>query len=631
MCGIVGRLTWDGTPVDRNLLARQCNALRHRGPDEEGIWVEGPVGLAMRRLKVVDLVGGQQPMDNLRCPRRNNRPPLRLIYNGEIYNAPALRSELEKRGHLFRSHSDTEVLLHALEEWGNDTWQQLNGMFAVALYDEGTGRLTLARDRFGIKPLYYSLGPDGLRFASEIKALLLDPSLDRIPKPRGHQRLFLPSLRSHAPHNFKSVAKLSPGTYLTVDAHTRSAESTSFAGMEPRPKIPLKRAEWLRGLDDRLASAVSRQLVADVPVGVFLSGGLDSSSIASYVNRLGRPLDSFHVHFSSPSYSEREDAARTARHLGLRHHEWEMPPPTPDFIEQAIGAFDEPFADASILPTFFLCEKTRAHVTAVLSGDGGDEIFAGYPTYLADRWARWYRRLPHSLQRLLDKMGAATPVSFRRISLDYKLKAFLAAAGRPQPLAHFGWQEMFHPDEKQRLFSPSFLSQELGDPTESFHRAFEEAGATDDLTAWMWLDRRTHLMDEYLVKVDRLSMAHSLEVRVPLLDNDVVEWAAQIPDEEKLGAWTTKQPLRLLMKDRLPKSVVRGAKRGFAPPLAEWLAGPLHDWAASVLSPTRVGRTNVFQPDTPIRLLTEHTTRHRDNSRRLWTILSFILWSEKKG
>lgn len=630
MCGIVGRLTWTGTPVDRDLLARQCESLRHRGPDESGLWAEGPVGLAMRRLKVVDLVGGQQPMDNRSCPRRNNRPLLRLIYNGEIYNAPMLRSDLENRGHRFQSHSDTEVLLHALEEWGNEAWQRFNGMFAAALYDPGTACLTLARDRFGIKPLYYHLGPEGLQFASEIKALLLDPALDPSLNPAAINAYF--SLR-YVPTPltiYKSVAKLFPGTYLTVDFRTHQTMSTCFAGMEPRTTTSLKRAEWLGELDKRLASAVSRQLVADVPVGVFLSGGLDSSTIASYVNQLGRPLNSFHVHFSSPTYSERADAAQTARQLGLNHHEWEMPLPSPEFIERAVGAFDEPFADASILPTFFLCEKTRAHVTAVLSGDGGDEIFAGYPTYLADRWARAYRLLPLTIQRLLKGVGTGIPVSFGRISFDYKLKAFLAAAGRQQPLAHFGWQEMFHAKEKQGLFTPAFFSQNNGgDPAESFYRAYNEAGTKDDLTAWMWMDRRTHLMDEYLVKVDRLSMAHSLEVRVPLLDNDVVEWAAQIPDDEKLGVWTTKQPLRRLMKNRLPKSVVRGTKRGFTPPLAEWLAGPLHDWAASVLSPSRVLRTNVLQPDLPRHLLEEHTAKQRDNSRRLWTLISFILWTER--
>jgi asparagine synthase (glutamine-hydrolysing) len=220
---------------------------------------------------------------------------------------------------------------------------------------------------------------------------------------------------------------------------------TPFAGKEPRPETPLTQKEWMGELDRRLSSAVSRQLVADVPVGVFLSGGLDSSTIASYVHQLGRPLDSFHVHFASPSYSEREEAASTAHRLGLHHHEWEMGPPSPEFIERAVGVFDEPFADASILPTFFLCEQTRRHVTAVLSGDGGDEIFAGYPTYLADRWARWFRRLPAVIQQALKNASAAAPVSFRRISWDYKLKTFLAAAGRPQPLAHFGWQEMFTP------------------------------------------------------------------------------------------------------------------------------------------------------------------------------------------
>lgn len=632
MCGIVGRLAWSGAAVDRDLLARQCDALRHRGPDESGVWVDGPVGLAMRRLKVVDLVGGQQPMDNRSCPLRRERPPLRLVYNGEIYNAPALREQLLARGHRFQSHSDTEVLLHALEEWGTSAWERFNGMFAVALYDEGSRQLTLARDRFGIKPLYYSLGSDGLRFASEIKALLVDPSLDRTQNPAAINAYF--SLR-YVPTPlsiFKAVSKLAPGTFLTVDARSGSAVSTSFAGMVSRPDPALTREEWLGPLDERLTTAVSRQLVADVPVGIFLSGGLDSSTLAHYVNKLGRPLDSFHIHFASPSYSEREDAARTAKQLGLRHHEWEMTVPTPDFIEQAVGVFDEPFADASVLPTFLLCEKTRGHVTAVLSGDGGDEIFAGYPTYLADRWARWYRRLPNVLRRGLEKAGAAAPVSFNRISLDYKLKAFLAAAGRPQPLAHFGWQEMFRPEEKLELFRPSFLSKkELGDPAESFHRAFAEAGATDDLTTWMWMDRRTHLLDEYLVKVDRLSMAHSLEVRVPLLDNDVVDWAAKIPVGEKLGFSTTKLPLRRLMKERLPASVVNGTKRGFTPPLAEWLAGPLHKWAASVLDPVRVGRTNVLQPNAPRRWLDEHTARRRDNSRRLWTIISFVLWSEKFG
>ncbi|MBK8871469.1 MAG: asparagine synthase (glutamine-hydrolyzing) [Elusimicrobia bacterium] len=640
MCGIVGRVAWSG-PIDRSLLIRQSDALLHRGPDEGGLWVEGPVGLAMRRLKVVDLVGGQQPMDNRECPCHSLRGTLRLVFNGEIYNTPTLKPELLARGHKFKSHSDTEVLLHALEEWGDNAWNKLNGMFAVAVYDERAHRLTLARDRHGIKPLYYNLGPDGVRFASEIKALLLDPALSREKDPSAVDAYFSLGYVPTPLSIYKSISKLPPGSALSIDVASRSPRLMPFAGFEPR-SAPLGRAEWMEGLDDRLAAAVARQMVSDVPIGVSLSGGLDSSAIASYVNRLGRPLDSFHVYFASPSYSEREEAGRTANRLGLRHHEWEMPTPPPDEVERVVGLFDEPLSDPSVLPTEFLFRKTREHVTVTLSGDGGDEIFAGYPTYLADRWARWYRRLPVAAQNLLRRMGTALPVSFQRISWDFKLKSFLAAAGRPQPLAHLGWQELFTAEEKysrsavdgkppafagdsgNTLFNRSFIPG--ANPVESFHRAYQESGGIDHLTAWMWLDRRTHLMDRFLVKVDRLSMAHSLEVRVPMLDNEVVDWSARIPDSDQLGLFTTKRSLRSLMKDRLPSNVVRGSKKGFAPPLAEWLAGPLYSWAASVLSPAQLRRTEFLNAEAPRVWLAEHRSKHRDHSRRLWTLMNYVLW-----
>jgi asparagine synthase (glutamine-hydrolysing) len=639
MCGIVGRLAWSG-PIDQSLLNRQSDALRHRGPDEGGLWVNGPIGLAMRRLKVVDLVGGQQPMDNRDCPRHTSHGTIRLVYNGEIYNTPSLKSDLLSRGHKFKSHSDTEVLLHAIEEWGDDIWNKLNGMFAVAVYDEQARRLTLARDRHGIKPLYYNIGSDGVRFASEIKALLLDPAISREQNPDAVDAYFSLGYVPTPLSIYKSVAKLPPGTILSIDAASRSPRLIPFTGFESR-SAPLGRAEWMEGLDNRLAAAVARQLVSDVPIGVSLSGGLDSSAIAFYVNQLGKPLDSFHVYFASPSYSEREEASRTAKQLGLRHHEWEMPTPTPDEIERVVGLFDEPLSDYSVLPTDFLFRNTRQHVTVTLSGDGGDEIFAGYPTYLADRWARWYRRFPIPAQNFLRKLGGTLPVSFKRISWDFKVKKFLAPAGRPQPLAHLGWQELFTAEEKyfkltangkspaldgdsgKTLFNRSFIPG--ADPSESFCRAFQESGGIDDLTAWMWLDRRTHLLDRFLVKVDRLSMAHSLEVRVPILDNEVVDWSARIPDNDQLGLFTTKRSLRRLMKDRLPPSVVRGSKKGFAPPLAEWLAGPLYSWAESILSPARLRRTEFLNAEAPRVWIAEHRAKQRDHSRRLWTLLNYVL------
>jgi asparagine synthase (glutamine-hydrolysing) len=631
MCGIVGKIAWSSaSQVDPGLLERMAGRLRHRGPDEGGVWVQDGVGLAMRRLRIIDLSGGQQPMSNSHCPVASKTGPLRLVYNGEIYGFRDLRADLEKRGHRFHSSSDTEVILHAFEEFGEGFLDHLNGMFGLALYAERNKVLYLARDRMGIKPVYYRAASGSFSFASEIKALLEDPETSREWDSRALNEFFslryIPTPRSA----FKEIKKLEPGHYLKI-SNGRIENKLFWVYSPPRvPRRPI--SYYLERVDSLLKRSVETHMVSDVPLGVFLSGGLDSTTVASYVHAAGKHLDSFTVYFQERSFSEREEAALVAARYGLRHHEMEVRPDVETLAGPLAEVFDEPFADPSIIPTFYLCQFARTLVTVTLSGDGGDELFGGYPTYLADRLSALYRRFPGIVQEALLKAGRLLPVSFDRLSFDYRMKAFLKSAARPQPQAHYGWQEMFYPDEKPGLFAPDFWRQvENLPPEESFVRAYNEAEARTELEKMLFVDQRTHLMDEYLVKMDRLSMAHSLEVRVPLLDRALVEFAAEIPGVYKLHGWTTKYIMRRLMRDRLPQEVLKGPKKGFNPPLANWLVGHLQSWARERLSPSEVRKTGILNPDMPMALFEEHLARRKDNFRRLWTILSFLLWFEKYG
>jgi len=631
MCGIVGKIAWapESAPSPA-LLEKMADRLRHRGPDEGGVWTSGNAGLAMRRLKIIDLKSGQQPMDNAHCPRAGGVGPLRLVYNGEIYGYQGLRKDLEARGHLFQSTSDTEVILHSFEEFGEDFLDRLNGMFGLALYVERDGTLYLARDRMGIKPVYYRAGAKSFAFASEIKALLADPETARAWNPAAISEFFslryIPTPRSA----FREIQKLEPGHYLKVRAGR--VEKKNYWRFRPAPPVRRPLASYIEEMDALLKEAVRTHLVSDVPLGVFLSGGLDSTTVASYVHQAGLHLDSFTIYFAEKSFSERSLAALTAERYGLRHHEMEVKPDVAGLAEKFAHIFDEPFADPSVIPTYCLSQFARERVTVTLSGDGGDELFGGYPTYIADRFAAVYRRFPALARRALRAACNLLPTSHDRLSVDYRLKAFLRAAERPQPQAHMGWHEMFFPDEKAGLFTPEFWGAAQAAPVdESFQRAFTEAEARTALERMLYVDQRTHLMDEYLVKVDRLSMAHSLEVRVPLLDRALVEFAASIPAAYKIHGFTTKYITRRLMKDRLPPEVLRAPKMGFNPPLAAWLAGPLYGWAKERLDPAEVRKTGVLNPDRPLALLQEHAERRRDNYRRLWTILSFMMWFEKYG
>lgn len=634
MCGICGKLTWgEKGPINKALLERMNHAMTHRGPDEEGYYFQefsgppggkiGAVGLAMRRLSIIDLSTGKQPIFN-------ETKDVVVVYNGETYNFQDLKSELEALGHTFRTHTDTEVLVHGYETWGDELPAKLNGMFGFAIWDQKRQRLLLVRDRAGIKPVYYAASKGRLVFGSEIKVLLEDPEVSREIDPQAVGD-FLSTRCVPTPRSiYKSIRKLEPATALIWEKGNIVFKKYWDYRPTYAHKWSLKR--HLEETDALLDDAIKRQLVSDVPLGTFLSGGVDSPTISWYAKKHKPDLMSFNIYFSDRSFSERDEALSVAKHLGTNHIEKEVYPDVQPLIPKLIDIFDEPFADDSMIPTYFLTKLAREHMTVALSGDGGDELFGGYPTYLADEAAMIYRRLPNLLTKnILEPLIRKLPVSHDRISLDYKAKAFVKAARRSSPLEHFGWTEIFDEESKEGLYSKQFIEETRDHITaESYIHAWADGSARKGLDRFLYVDQRTHMMDEFLVKVDRLSMAHSLEVRPPFLDHRLVELAAEIPMKYKVRGWTTKYILRRLMKDRLPKSIVTGAKKGFSPPTARWLATDLLGYVRKKFSEDHLKAIPYLNPQYPGRLLEEHVNKKHNWYRRLWTLLMFVEWYDRK-
>lgn len=634
MCGICGFITWSESPqLNRAVLESMNRALTHRGPDDEGYFQDrfkatdsgkpGVVGLAMRRLSIIDLATGHQPMFN-------ETGDVVVVYNGETYNFSELRSELIAQGHVFKTHSDTEVLVHGYEAWGEDMPSKLNGMFGFALWDKKNERLLLGRDRMGIKPLYYALLDDRLVFGSEIKALLMDSGIPRDIDPFALDDFlsfrYIPTPLSI----YKAIRKLEPATLLIWEkGRVRFKRYWTF---NPSPIEDKGLDYYLEKTDALLEDAIKRQMISDVPLGTFLSGGLDSPAITYYAKKQKPDLMTFNIFFPDKSFSERDQASLVARHLETRHIEKEVTADIINLIPKLVDVFDEPFADDSMVPTYFLTQLAREQMTVALSGDGGDELFGGYFTYIADDLAGAYRRIPGFLRRsFIEPMVNVLPTSFGRISLDYRAKAFIQAADRESPYEHFGWTEVFRPETKEKLYYSWFWNIVQNRPmAESYSRAFSEAGSRKGVERFLYVDQRTHLLDEYLVKVDRLSMAHSLEVRPPFLDHRLVEFAAEIPIHYKIKGPTTKYLIRRLMKGRLPDSILNGAKKGFSPPTARWLATDLMEYVKQKFSAKRLKDIPFLNPDYPSQLLDLHTRRKANLGRQLWTLLMFVEWYDRK-
>jgi asparagine synthase (glutamine-hydrolysing) len=619
MCGICGFFEHDGDrPIDRATLVRMNRAIRHRGPDDEGYFDEHPVALAMRRLSIIDIDGGQQPVFN-------EDRTISVVFNGEIYNYRELRAELETAGHEFRTNGDTEVIVHAYEQFGEACLTRFNGMFAFALWDGRNERLLLARDRFGIKPLHYAETGNRFYFASEIKAILaagiprdLDPTaLDQ----------YLSHLVVPAPYTiYRAIRKLPAGHALIHDQNG----SRIFEYWD----VAYNALEQTKGfettLQAQLGGAIGRQLVSDVQVGAFLSGGLDSATVVAHATPLmNTRLPTFTIGFREQSYDERPRARLIARKFGTAHTEEELASELPDLAVRALACFDEPFADYSALAAYAVAEVASRSVKVVLSGDGGDEIFAGYQTHYVHKLARLYRRVPEGIRaNFIRPLVRRLPTSMRRLSFDYRAKRFIAGAELPFERGHLAWKEIFAEQGKSELLSPDFQDQRTaaGEGFRTFEEHFRKVRHLDPLHQLLYVDAKTFLTNDNLVKVDRTSMAHGLEVRVPLLDNNLVDFMAQAPHSLLQRGLGSKRLLRRAMASSLPKSVVHGGKKGFTPPMPGWLRHELRDFAIDMLAPERTGKIGLFQPDAVTQLLKAHLTGQRDNNRELWTLIAFSAW-----
>jgi asparagine synthase (glutamine-hydrolysing) len=623
MCGIAG-IVERGRPVDRAALGRMTTAIRHRGPDDDGAWVAdasdgGPsVGLAFRRLSIIDLAGGHQPM----C---NEDESIWIVFNGEIYNFQELRHELEAKGHRFRNHSDTEAIVHLYEELGADCVTRLNGMFAFAIWDTRRRQLLLARDRMGKKPLYWTATSRGLLFASEIKALLQHPD---VPRTLDHASLakYLAFEYVPSPHSILAGVHKLPAAHLLLwrdgRAEVRRYWDLRFDATGPERSED----EWAEELHARLRESVRLRLVSDVPLGVFLSGGIDSSSVVAMMAELMPPADikTFSIGFEDASFDESSHARRVAQHFGTDHREEVLAPRTlVDILPEVARFLDEPFADASIVPTYLLSKFTRRYVTVALGGDGGDELLAGYPTFQADRAARFYRvpRLLHD--RLILPLAARLPVSTANFSLDFKVKQFLRGAPYDQALRNQIWLGAFDPAEQRALLNGGAAP---ADPYEDLRQALRDAPSGDPVERLIYLYCRFYLADDILVKADRASMATSLEVRAPFLDYTLVEWLGRVPSHLKLRGMTTKYLLKKAMAKRLPPGIAARGKKGFGIPVARWFKGELRELACDTLSESRIRRDGLFHWPAVSRLLEDHFTGVRDNRKQLWTLFMFHLW-----
>ena len=629
MCGICGQVLFDPEArVDPAELRRMTEAIIHRGPDSDGYYLEDTVGLGMRRLRIIDLETGEQPI-------ANEDGSLWIVLNGEIYNYVELRPELEARGHVFRTRSDTETILHLYEDYGPKCLEHLNGMYAFAIWDRRRRELFIARDRLGIKPLFYAVQPGRrLIFGSEIKSLL-QTDISREPDYLGlHDYLslfYVPTPRSA----FKEIHKLPPGHWLrcradgTVQIERYWDVPFPTEGTGPRSERQ-PRAAYVEQIRHLLRESVRRQLRSDVPLGVFLSGGLDSTSVVAFMSELlDQPVRTFSIGFQEPSYNELPEARLVAQAFETEHHELVVEPDLIDLIPKIVLHFDEPFADYSAIPTYLVSQMARQEVTVVLSGDGGDELFAGYQTHYAYRVARLYRLLPRLLRdRVIAPLVKRLPTSTDRISFDFMAKRFVTGAHLPFERGHYWWKVILNEDEKRGLYAADLFHQVQRDSYEVFAPYFDAVRGAHPLNQLLYVDTHTFLLDDGLVKVDRMSMAHSLEVRVPLLDHELVEYLAQVPPTLKSSGLNTKSLLRDVVRPLLPPTIVKGKKKGFTPPLPVWLKNDLRDFVQDTLSSARIRDMGLLRPEAVSQILDDHFAGRRDNNRPIWTLLCFVLWHE---
>ena len=622
MCGIVGIVHADpARPASAAALRRMCAAVRHRGPDDEGVYVEGAVGLGMRRLSIIDLAGGRQPIFN------EDRSKV-IVFNGEIYNYRELRGRLLARGHTFATQSDTETILHLYEEHGRDCVRQLRGMFAFAIWDRTAQTLLLARDRFGIKPLYVAVGPWGIAFASELKALhsadLTSRTLDWEALDMYFQVGYIPAPATP----FRDVRKLEPGhTAVWRRAHGLSIQQywDLPRDCEPAPRdVEARIVDWLD-------ESVRAHLVSDVPVAAFLSGGLDSSAVvASWSLASDAPPHAFTAKYfgsGAASADETDLARRLAAAYGVTLTEVDIHPDVRDLLEPITYALDEPHADESAVPTWLLSQAVGASYKVALTGIGGDELFAGYRRHIGFLVGEHYARLPRAVQRgvsalanvLREPRGASLAVD--------RLKRFLRAGNGSAPERFLSYLTRFPNPGRHGLYAPALRDHVSGAAASGWFRdLYQRHGAPAGLSAALYLDYKTFLADDVLALSDRMAMAHSLEIRVPLVDHELVERVFPLPDRVKIGLWQNKRLLKRALQGRLPAQHLRAPKRGFVGPTAAWLRNELRGMIEDELAAARLQRLGYFDPTVVRGLLDDHFSRRHNRAGILWALLCFSIW-----
>ena len=618
MCGLAGIvLSHSGRPDERTLLAMR-DAQRHRGPDQAGIYRSEGIGLAHRRLSIIDLAHGQQPMVD-------EAAGLALIYNGELYNFQSLKAELEALGVVFASHSDTEVLLRAWQQWGEDCLPRLVGMFAFAIWDMRAQRITLVRDQIGIKPLYYGITDAGdLVFASELKGVLAHPDVQRTLDPQALEDYLALGYVPDPKSIYRGVRKLPPGHLLSWHAGETEPTVRQYWDVSFDRTADATPEEAIARLRELLDGAVQSQMVADVPLGAFLSGGVDSSAVVASMSRASpQPVRTCSIGFDHDGFDETVHARQVARHLHTQHFERRVSADDYALLDTLAGIYDEPFSDSSALPTYRVCELARTQVTVALSGDGGDENFAGYRRYRMHAWESGLRaRLPLGLRKplfgLLGKLYPKADWAPRPL----RAKTTLQALARDDVEAYFHTVSTTSVAMRQRLYSARF-KQELKGYTalEVFRAHAKKAPTKHPLLLAQYLDLKTWLPGDILTKVDRASMAHSLEVRVPLLDHRLVEWASTLPPSLKLKGGTGKYVFKKALEADLPKEVLYRTKMGFSVPLAAWLRGPLAQRTRDALRDGAVAGCGYFDPVVLDQLWREHASSRADHSATLWKLL----------
>lgn len=631
MCGIAGILS-PASPPSRAELESMAGALAHRGPDASGVDIFGPMGLAHRRLSIIDTREiGRQPFVDA-------SGDFAIVYNGEVYNFRKLRTRLESKGAQFRSETDTEIVLEAYKRWGDECVEQFVGMFAFAIWDTRRRRLFLARDRMGQKPLFYGALPGGgLIFSSELKAIMASGRVER--------RLELQTLNSFLALNYglgersflAGIKKLPPAFSLSVDSDG-SQNIRSYWDLSQHFKNKRSFSTTAQAVDEfnsLLLESVESRLISDVPLGAFLSGGIDSSAIAAAMCRLRNSSQNqtFSIGFNERGYSELPAAEEIARHLGVSHRDEVVDADMAAILEDLVYFSDEPFADSSIIPVFYLCKFARESVTVCLSGDGGDEVLGGYTTYIADKLNKTLGWLPSPFFKFAHRAVAAlVRPSFAKVSFDYKLRHFLRGAGPDSVKAHYSWREVCNESQRRQLLSPEAWTALNGHtPLDTFYRHSEKVSSCHYLDQSMYTDIKTWLVDDILVKIDRGSMAHSLEARAPFLDHRLVEFAASLPVNLKIRGFEKKYILRQSQVPYLPRTTIARRKEGFNAPISHWLLTPsLEPYLRDLLDAPSAG-AQLIQTESVKRLWEAHTAGREDNSLKLFALIVFDQWSKRFG